>query len=158
MAKIERKLMAHFIDAATTGTPNYVRLGDDLEEYSVEMSANVETKRNILGETITTIDGYEKSGTVEPYMADSGTELFERLQGIIDGELTLDDLKTSVVEVHLWEAAQSGNFTAYKEDAVIEVTSYGGDTTGYQIPFNVHYKGGRVKGTFDPKTKTFTAD
>ena len=47
---------------------------------------------------------------------------------------------------------------AYKEDGIIEVVSYGGDTTGYQIPFNVHSTGNRVKGTFDLATKTFTAD
>ena len=46
MAKIERKYMAHYIDAAlpsaSKGSPNYVRLGKDLEEYSPELSANVE--------------------------------------------------------------------------------------------------------------------
>ena len=34
--------------------------------------------------------------------------------------------------------------------------SYGGDTTGYQIPFNVHYTGVKTKGSFDPATKKFT--
>ena len=32
----------------------------------------------------------------------------------------------------------------------------GGDTTGYQIPFNVHYTGVKTKGTFDPAAKKFT--
>ena len=31
----------------------------------------------------------------------------------------------------------------------LAVSSYGGDTTGYQIPFNVHYTGVKTKGTFD---------
>ena len=55
--KIERKWMAHYIDAAEPGalegSPNYVRLGKDLEEYSPELSANVEKTRNILGESTT---------------------------------------------------------------------------------------------------------
>ena len=38
----------------------------------------------------------------------------------------------------------------------IEVTSYGGDTTGYQIPFTLHYTGEKVKGTFNVSTRTFT--
>lgn len=155
--KIKRKFMAHYIDAATTGTATYVLLGDDLEEYNVEMSANVNSKRNILGETKTDIDGYEVSGTVEPYYAVIGDPLFTRLQKIIDERQTLDDLKTTVVEVHLWEDATSGKYVAFKEDAIIEVSSYGGDSSGYQIPFNLHYVGNRVKGTFDPSTKTFTA-
>ena len=47
---------------------------------------------------------------------------------------------------------------AYREEVIIEVSSYGGDTTGYQIPFNVHHTGNRVKGKFVLATKTFTAD
>lgn len=160
MSKIERKYMAHYIDASTTGTPNYVRLGQDLEEYNVEMNANVETKRNILGNVSTIIDGYEPQANVEPYYADDDDPMFERLQKIVDERLTLDKVKTTVVEVHLWEPVEGSvnAFVAYREDAIIEVSSYGGDTTGYQIPFNLHHIGNRVKGTFNVTTRTFTAD
>jgi len=157
--KIKRRYMAHFIDAATTPeTPSYVRLGKDLEEYTVEMNANVDTKQNILGESNTNIDGYEPQASVEPYYAETGDPLHTRLQKIVDERQTLDDLKTTVLEVHLWEEnpTESGNFVAYKEDVIIEVVSYGGDTTGYQIPFNLHHVGNRVKGSFDVATKTFT--
>ena len=152
MSKIERKYMAHYIDA---GEGIYVRLGEDLEEYSPEMSAQVEKSRNILGQTSVAVTGYEKSASVEPYFAREGDPLFERLQAIIDGDLVLEELKTSVVEVKLWKES-GGAFEAVKEDAYIEVTSYGGDTAGYQIPFTVHYNGAKTKGTFDPETKTFT--
>ena len=37
-------------------------------------------------------------------------------------------------------------------------TSYGGDTSGYQIPFTVNYTGERVKGKIDISSGTFTAD
>lgn len=40
----------------------------------------------------------------------------------------------------------------------IDLFNYGGDNTGYQIPFNIHYCGDRVKGTFDTATKTFTPE
>jgi hypothetical protein len=159
--KIARKWMAHFIDSAPVAGPSvFNRLGADLEEYTVEMNANVNTTQNILGESSTNIDGYEPQSAVEPYIAVVGDPLFTRLQAIVDGRLTLDDLKTSVVEVHLWDevTATPGTFVAYKEDAIIEVVSYGGDTTGYQIPFNLHHIGNRVKGEFVLATKTFTAD
>lgn len=160
MAKIARKLMAHYIDASATATPAYVRLGTDLEEYVTEMSANVTSTKNILGETSTAIDSYEISSTVEPYYAVEGDPLFTRLQDIIDNRKTLDDLNTTVVEVHLWDedATETGSYVAYRENAVIEVTSYGGDTTGYQIPFNLHLTGKRTKGLFELATKKFTPD
>ena len=160
MAKIERKYMAHFINAnigQASGEAEYERLGQDLEEYSAEMNAQVNTTNNILGQKSITISSYDKSGSVEPYYADKDSPLFEKLQEIIDGDLLLDDLKTDIVEVHLWEAEQSGAFPAVKEECYIEITSYGGDTTGYQIPFNVHYTGVKTKGTFNVQTKKFTA-
>ena len=158
MAKIERKYMAHFINAAKPGEEAvYERLGQDLEEFAPEMSAQVETKKNILGESSVLISGYEKTAAVEPFYAQAGSSLFDRLQEIIDGDLVLDELKADVVDVKLWEEAESGVYPAVKEAVYIEVTSYGGDTTGYQIPFTIHYTGEKVKGTFNVSTKAFTA-
>lgn len=160
--KIKRKFMAHFIDSALpdAGKAVYVRLGTDLEEFNVEMNANVETKNNILNETSVSLDSYQPQASADPFYAVVGDPLFERLQGIVDERQTLDDLKTTVVEVHLWkeDSVATGSFEAYQEEVIIEVSSYGGDTTGYQIPFNVHHTGKRVKGKFVLATKTFTAD
>ena len=158
MGKIERKYLAHFINAAAVGaeSPAYERLGKDLEEFSAEMSAQVETKKNILGESSILISGYEKTASVEPYYAEEGTALFQRLQDILDNASVLDEVKTDVVEVKLWNAAQDGVYPAIREEAYIEITSYGGDTTGYQIPFTLHYTGNRTHGTFDVASKTFT--
>ena len=157
MAKIERKYMAHYINAAVDGEAVYERLGQDLEEFSPEMAAQVETKKNILGENSILISGYEKTAAVEPFYAKKGSALFTRLQEIIDGDLVLDELKAEVVDVKLWDENEAGAYPAVKETVYIEVTSYGGDTTGYQIPFTVHYTGEKVKGTFNVSAKTFTA-
>ena len=158
MAKIERKYMAHFINAAKSGEEAvFERLGQDLEEFSPELAAQVETKKNILGQSSVLISGYEKTAAVEPFYAQSGSALFNRLQEIIDGDLVLDELKAEVVDVKLWEGDESGAYPAVKEAVYLEVTSYGGDTTGYQIPFTIHYTGEKVKGTFNVSTKTFTA-
>lgn len=162
MAKIERKWLAHYINVTpeTSGTPTYFRLGKDLEEYTVELSPEIDTKKNILGENSVNLTSYEPTATVEPYYADEGDGLHAYLQDIIDNRKVLDDVKTDVVEVHLWDEVSdaSGTYVAYKESAIVEITSYGGDNTGYQIPFNVHYLGDRVKGKFVVATKTFTAD
>lgn len=156
MAKIERKYLAHFIDTSKTGEEAYERLGKDLEEFSPELSAQVDTKKNILGESSILISSYEKTGSIEPYYAEKNSPLFTRLQEIIDEQLVLDDLKTNVVEVKLWDEAENGEYPAIKEEAFIEVSSYGGDTTGYQIPFTLHFTGVRTKGTFNVATKKFT--
>jgi len=151
--------MAHYIDTdATQLAPSYARLGADLEEFTIEMNANVETKTNILGQTTTSIDGYEPQASVEPYYAVVGDPMFLRLQKIYDERLTLDDLKTHSIELHLWEETTPGVCVAYREDAIIEIVSGGGDTTGLQYPFNLHLTGNRVKGLFTLATKTFVPD
>ncbi|MEG0771642.1 MAG: hypothetical protein RR436_07085 [Clostridia bacterium] len=105
------------------------------------------------------VDGYEKSASVEPYVAEIGEPLYQRLQKIVDEEQILDDLATTVVEVRLWEedTVKKGSFTAYRENAVIAVQSTGVGEDNLTFPFEIHYTGGRVKGLFDISTKTFTA-
>ena len=52
--RIDRKYMAHFIDAGSLckgETPKYERLGKDLEEYNVELNPDTETSKNINGES-----------------------------------------------------------------------------------------------------------
>jgi len=150
--KIARKYMAHFLDASFMGTtPELYRLGADLEEFNVELNPNTEQKQNILGENSFTHSGYEISASAEPYYAVVGDPLFEKLQQIIDTQATDDRLKTWAYEVHLWEdGASEGTFVAYRQQVYVVPTSYGGDTTGYQIPFELHYVGEKVKGNFTP--------
>lgn len=156
--KIERKYMAHLIDAGFGSTENWVRLGKDLEEYNVELNPDTETKQNILGESTFKHKGYEVSAEADPYYAEVGDPLFEQLQKIIDERATGDTCKTSALEVHMWDGTESTGFVAYKEVCYVVPKSYGGDTSGYQIPFTVHHAGGRVKGKYSITTKKFTAD
>lgn len=157
--KIARKYMAHYLDASFGGTSaEFVRLGKDLEEFNVELNPDTETSKNIIGEQTFKHNGNERSSDVDPYYAEVGDPLFEKLQKFVDEDITDDQLKTDSVEVHLWEKAESdGVYTAWKQACYVVPQSYGGDTSGYTIPFSVNYVGERVKGTFDVATKKFTA-
>lgn len=159
--KIDRKYMAHYIDAGSLcggPAPKYERLGKDLEEYNVELNPDTETSKNILGEATFKHNGYEVSSDADPFYADTTSDLFTALQKIVDGRLKDDNLKTKAVEVHLWTEATADKYEAYQQDCYVVPTSYGGDTSGYQIPFTVNYVGERVKGKFDISSDTFTAD
>lgn len=153
-------MMAHYIDGSITKTPAYFRLGQDLEEFNVDMNAEFESTKNILGESSTQMKGYDPQSSVSPYYAVTGDGIFEKLQNIIDTRGTGDATDTTVLEVHLWDEVDgsTGTFVAYKEDATIVVTNYGGDTAGYQIEFDIKYNGNRTKGTFNTTTKVFTPD
>jgi len=156
--KIARKYMAHYLGTAfdtTAAEQNYYRIGADLEEYNVEMNPDTESRKNILGETAFVHNGYEVSGEADPFYAVVGDPLFEKLQNIIDTQATDDSCKTYAVEVHLWDGTESTGFAATRQECYVVPTSYGGDTSGYQIPFTVTYVGTKVSGTF--KSGTFTA-
>ena len=154
MGKIERKFLAHYIDASFGGTTNYVRLGKDLEEYNEELNPDVEINKNILGEQNVVHNGYEVQSEVDPFYAYDGDDLFEQLCTIANERLTGDDCMTTKVDVLL---NASGNVVwAYREDCYVVPNTIGGDTSGVQIPFTVYNAGNRVPGSFNTSTKTFT--
>lgn len=152
---IERQYLAHYLDASFNGeTPNYTRLGDDLEEYNEELNPDVEVTKNILGQQKVKHGGYEVQSEVDPYYADYDSPLFERLAEIANERKTGDACKTTKVDVLLKE---DGTVVwAYREDVKVIPNSFGGDTSGVQIPFTVYNEGNRVKGDWAVATKTFT--
>lgn len=162
--RMQRKMMAHYLDSSFGGTTAaWYRLGKDLEDYNVEMNPDVEQFKNILGENNINHNGYEVSANSEPFYAREGDALFEKLQGIVDTLAQYEGCQTDALEVHLWEdGTTTGSFVAYKQPCYVIPSSYGGDTSGYQIPFTVYYTGEKVKGTFVPDAQsgsgTFTPD
>lgn len=157
--KIDRKYMVHLLDSSFGGaSPNWVKLGKDLEEYNVELNPDTSSVPNILGEVSFKHNGYEVSAEADPYYAEVGDPLFEKLQEIVDTLAKDDSCKTKALEVHAWDGDETTGFVAYQQDCHVVPTSYGGDTSGYQIPFTVHYIGNKTKGKYSTKTKTFTPD
>ncbi len=152
--KAERKYLVHFIDANPLGDPatavtdstNYVRLGKDLEEYTENLNPSVETKKNIWGETSVIHSGYEVSSDVDPYLIELNA-----------AESTSNPDVPEVLGEKLMDIANNRRTGAgcqtTKVDILIDI---GGDTSGISVPFTIHNNGGRVKGNFDLKTKTFT--
>lgn len=139
--KIERKWLAHYIDAGFGGTANWVRIGKDLEEYNIEMNPDLETKKNILGESSTQVKGYEPQATPDTYYAYEGDPLYKQLFKIVNERSTGSDCVTKVLDVLL-----DSDYTvvdAHIEDAIVVPTSIGGGTEGLNIPFEVHYNGNR---------------
>ena len=158
-SKIERKFMAHFIDAtfsfngvgdSITWTPNWYRLGEDLEEYSVEMNPAIEIEKNFLGEDVVIHTGYDIAAEADTFYAYRNDAMFEKLQNIIDNNNVSPTCCTLALDVQLWHGRSSGSggageFTAVLRPCYVVPTSYGGDTSGYQIPFEVHYLNNFIK-------------
>lgn len=164
--KAERKYLAHYIDinplgdpaTATTETTNYVRIGKDLEEYTENLSPDVSTQKNILGENNVIHNGYDVSSDVDPFYVrlddDSPEDFATKLMYIANERLTGAGTQTTKVDVLVNSAGEV--LWAYRENIVIAPSSVGGDTSGVKIPFSVYNDGSRTKGTWNSSTKTFT--
>lgn len=163
MAKLERKILATYIDASFGGTnPSWFLVGKDIEEMSVELNPDVETVKNILGETSVKDNGYEPQMTADPYYANPDDAIYDKIKDIAMKRLKGDDCKTKILEIILVDTSSSGTtptYEAYTENVIVKPTSYGGDTSGFAIPFDVYFDGGRVEGTatITSGVPTFTA-
>ena len=157
MAKRERKWLAHYIDEAfSSSSPSYVRLGDDLEEYNIELNADVEVVKNIKGEQSVKHNGYEVQSEVDPYYATEGSALFAKLAAIVNNRSTGAACETTVVDVLLND--DGTQVWAYREKVIVVPKTLGGDTSGIQIPFTVYYSGDRTAGTWSGSTFTPTSN
>lgn len=158
---IERKYLAHFLDASFMGTStNYVRLGKDLEEYNEELNPSVEVKTNIIGEQSVVHSGFEPQADVDPFYYNYDDALSEKIMDIANERIKDDKCKTTMVDVLLKPGATPDAVPtavwAYREEVYVVPSSVGGDTSGVQIPFTVYKAGNRTKGTWDVTKKTFT--
>lgn len=161
---IERKYYFHFIDAAfkrlTTedGTPpsstNYVRLGKHLEQYDEELNPQTSVFNNILGEQIVLHTGYQASSSVEPYYAEEGDPLWEKLQDIANNRVTGDGCETTRIDGLMDE--EGTVLWAYMESCKVIPQKIGGNTSGVQVPFQVLNNGNRHRVNFSLSTKTAT--
>lgn len=147
MAKLARKAYATYLDSNFgTGTASWFLVGKDIEEMSVELNPDTESKENILGETSVTDNGYTPSVTADPYYANPSDSIYPKIKSIAMERLKGDDCKTKILEVIIEDPADTSH-EAYIEDVIVKPQSYGGDTSGFAIPFDVLFDGNRVKGT-----------
>ena len=146
--KLERKAYATYIDASFggAGTPNWFLIGKDIEDMSVELNPDIETVKNILGETSVKDNGYEPSMTADPYYANPDDSIYAKIKEIAMKRLKGDACKTKILEVII-SPDDNGTHEAYTENVIVKPTSYGGDTSGFAIPFEVHFDGDRKDGT-----------
>ena len=148
MAKLERKAYMTFIDSTfkTSGNPTWFLIGKDFEELTVELNPDTETITNILGETSVKDNGYSPEMDADPYYANTDDAIYEKIKDIAMKRLTGDACKTRILEV-IVEDTEGPTYEAHMENVIVKPQSYGGDTSGFSIPFNVMFDGGRKHGT-----------
>lgn len=152
--KAQRKTFALFYSDADT----LELIGKGIEELSIEQGADVSSKKDVTGSTDVSLNSYEKTTNLDPIYVSGGNKFSELLDEIEEKELVGDDVIKDFVCAKAYKKTADGKYVAWKQSAVIELTSFGGDTSGVQCPATLHWVGERTLGTFDPTTKKFTAN
>ena len=158
--KLEREALMHFLDSTfnnSESSPSWFLIGKDIEEMSVELNPDTETTKNILGETTVKDNGYEPSMSADPYYANPEDSIYEKLCDIAMNRKKGDSCKTRLLEV-IVENTSDSSHKAWIEDVIVKPQSYGGDTAGVAIPFDILFNGNRKEGTvtISSGTPTFT--
>lgn len=161
--KLERKALVHFLDSTfgnVLASAAWFKVGIDMEELAVNLNPDVATSKNIWGESRVTDNGYEPSIDADPYYANPDEAIYPKLRDIALGRVIGDGCKTYILEV-IVEDTTDTNHLAYVEEVIVKPQSYGGGTSGINIPYNVSFNGGRKKGyvtatSLNSGTPTFT--
>lgn len=155
MPKLKRE--AHRFYVKASGMTNYFLVGKGIDDMSVEMNGSFEQTQDVTGEVSVSDTGYQPQVSVEPYYANPDDEIYDFLKDLALNRKSGDDAKAEYLEVII-DNTSASEHEAWKENCRIEISSYGGDTSGFQIAYNVWPDGGRVKGTatFAGKVPTFS--
>ncbi|WP_313259961.1 hypothetical protein [Lacrimispora sp.] len=146
--KLERKSLIHFLDSSflnVLASATWFKVGIDMEELAVNLNPDVASSKNIWGESRVTDNGYEPSIDADPYYANPDEAIYPKLRSIAMDRTIGDGCKTLILEVII-EDTEATNHLAYVEEVIVKPQSYGGGTSGINIPYNVSFNGGRKKG------------
>lgn len=148
MSKLTRGAYRTFLDAAFggTGTPKWWRLGKYTDDLSVNLNPDVSSNKNVWDESYVEDNGYEPSIESTTYYADPTDPIYPKLRDMAMNRLKGDDCRTTILEVIVEDTA-AAKHRAWKEDVVVKPEEYGGNTSGFQISFSIHFDGNRKEGS-----------
>ena len=148
MSKLTRGAYRTFLDAAFggTGTPKWWRLGKYTDDLSVNLNPDVSSNKNVWDESYVEDNGYEPSIESTTYYADPTDPIYPKLRDMAMNRLKGDDCRTTILEVIVEDTA-AAKHRAWKEDVVVKPEEYGGNTSGFQIPFSIHFDGNPKEGS-----------
>lgn len=157
MAKLKRE--QHRLYARHLGSDPWFLVGRGNDDMSVEMNGSFEQTKDVTGEVGVSDTGYQPQIPVDPYIPDpvKDSEFADFLLDLALNRKSGDDAKAEYMEVVITDD-EAPKHRAWKEDCRIEITNYGGDTSGFHINYNIWVDGNRAEGsvTYENKVPTWS--
>ena len=147
---IARELLIAYLNTGTESTPVWSPIGKRVEDSSMEMDWNTETKTDIFGDTYTTGKKATKTQTFEPCELDAGDVAQLKIwnMAIKDNDINALTAQDMLI-VHLYAGtADTAMFAERYSACSVLPTSLGGEGGGFVgMPIEVTYGGTRTTGT-----------
>lgn len=158
---IARELLLLFLNTGTKDAPVWSPIGKRVEESSMELDWQRESKKDIMGNTYNTMKKPVITQTFEPWELAKGDTAQEHVWQLAFVEQNAQALcNMDVLVVHAYAGtANTAVFAERNASSSIEVTGLGGAGGGnIEMPITVTYGGERTVGTakMESGTVTFT--
>ena len=147
---IARELLLLYLNTGTKDAPVWSPIGKRVEDSSMELDWQRESKKDIMGNTYNTMKKPVITQTFEPWELAKGDTAQEKVWQLAFVEQNAQALcNMDVLVVHAYAgAANTAVFAERNEASSIEVTGLGGAGGGnIEMPITVTYGGTRTVGT-----------
>lgn len=147
---IDRKLYLCCGNYGTESAPSWGKLGKRVEDSSAEMDWGDETKKDILGDTYSTMKTPVISQTFDPCELDSGDEYQQHIWNLAVVDQDAPALcNQDLLRIHLYAVDESGGVFAERyHSCMVKPTGLGGAGGGsLTMPIDVTFGGKREVGT-----------
>lgn len=160
MAVKQRLGFADFINIGTTGTPEYVLMGQGFTKLDENPSAQTKTKRYVNDKSQTkSIAGYDDSFPFESDMI-LDEKAVDYIRDIGEKRKTGSDAETDYVRVDLDKpiAESEGEYEARKFHVAVELAEFTDSDGELTMSGNLLGIGDFILGKYNTKTNTFTQE
>lgn len=147
---IARELLILYLNTGTTDAPVWSPIGKRVEESSMELDWQRESKKDIMGNTYTTMKKPIITQTFDPWELAKGDTAQENVWKMAFVDQDAQALcNQDVLVVHAYAGtANTAVFAERNASSSIEVTGLGGSGGGnMEMPITVTYGGERTVGT-----------
>ena len=150
---VARELLIAYLNTGTSSTPVWSAVGKRVEDSSMEMDWQTETKKDILGDTYGTMKKPIITQAFDPCELDAGDAAQKKLwdDGVVNQDAqTMANQDMLIVHLYTTDGDTSApeSFAERYSACMVEITSLGGEGGGnLGMPINVTYGGTRTLGT-----------
>lgn len=161
MSKLPREAYAMWL---SFDKKDWTLLGKDTDTLEYPLNPDVETKKNVIGESTVDHKGFNPELAVDTYYARTEDAIYENIKDIAMNRKS-DEASTSayLLEAILTDKVVNSDTKtltgeAWMENVIVIPQNTGGDLSGFGLPFNVNPNGGRIEGTVSvtERVPTFT--